>query len=723
MTTAPREEPHWVPRAWAWWEGRAAAGFYLTVLGLVGFWLSLLPFDATDLCYLLSLEDHVWVTQEMVHPLWVPLLWIYRFVLRGLGWRGFVLVPIEIANVLVTAATLVLMFRLARRRTNDALAAGGAVLLLAACPAFCCAGMRPTPYAPAFLCLYGSALILGGERRPSPLRCLAAGALAGITMSLHASAMALGAAAVVCVALDPDRESWSAAAGRVAAYGTGMLAVALAAWTGWALFNGLDISFFRPENLRAHFAGVEQVPGTSIYSSGSWARQAAGLSTSLLASAPLLLPGLPAAIREGRRARSGAAPPGDVRLLVASLAVFGAVAGFFLVNNNRNGFIYAGLALLPLLVARAASRGTWTRRALGLTPIVSVPLAVSAALSGTHRFNDPLPAEIRFVESTVGPRAVLLTPGCAFSEIRLLSQISVFQVEVPGASVHGCPFPWAEAGEVLRSRIRSWRDQGVTAYYAYGDEERDFSGDANGREKDVQLFWSPELVAKERAPRLQAVRAALASAGLRLEPPFVSPHGARYSKVTAEGAPGSPPREIPSQPQVPTSTRDPQMGVARSVLDRFHALVPADPWADCDALCLGFPYTTSPPVEARSACGCPGAVHVVDLPPRGESEGPPACHFGPGFSSEAARGYIVSWAQRVGLGAPGDSEVSLDGERAQVRLELAAGALRLSWRLLDSCEPGPVELVPEGLAGSDVPSADAARDFAVHLPAPHVRAR
>jgi hypothetical protein len=587
--------------------------------------------------------------------------------------------------------------------------------------------MRPTPYAPAFLCLSGSALILGGERRPSLLHCLAAGALGGLSMSLHASAMALGAAAVLCLALDPERESWSAAAGRIAAYGAGMVAVAALAWTGWALFNGLDASFFRPANLRAHFAGVEQVPGTSIYSSGSWARQVTGLGTSLLAAAgPVLLIGLLAAIQEGRRVLRREASPGDVRLLVAALAVLGAVGGFFLINNNRNGFIYAGIAVLPLLVARAASRGTWARRVLGLTPFFSVRFAVLAALSGMHRFNDPLPAEVRFVESTLGPRAVLLTPGCAFAELRLLSTITVFRVQLPGTSVHGCPAPYAETGEVLRARVRSWHDQGVTAYYAYGDEEHDFSGDANGREKERQIFWDPELSAKTRAPRLQAVRAALASAGLHLDPPIVSPHGARYSKVTSERPAGSPPPEIVGQPQGPTSTGDPQVSVARAVLDRFHALVPKDPWAECDALCLGLAFTSAPPDEARTACGClDGPSHADPLTggTGGGDEAPVACHFGPGFKSEAAQGYIASWAQHAGLGAPADWGVSFRGERAEVQIKLASGTLRLSWALLGTCEPGPVEVVAEGVPASAVPAAGAAQDFAAHLPAPHVRTR
>jgi hypothetical protein len=722
-----------IDRAWTRWQRAAPAWFYAVVLGLACLWLFLLPFDATDLCYLLSLEDRVWVTQEVVHPLWVPLLWLYRFVLRGVGWHGLILVPLEVANILVSVVTLVLLFRLARRLTNDALSSASAVLLLATCTAFGSAAMRPTPYALAFLCLTGSLMLLVGGRRPSRLGYLAAGALAGAAMALHASAMALAPTALLCAALDPERESWSDAAARVASYGAGMAIVASACWTGWLLFNGLDASFFAIAHLRSLFGGVEQVPGTSIYSSGSWWKQVVGFYASLRDQGGLLLVvgGLVAMIAEVRRAVRHDVPtrPVDRRLLVAALAAFVTVAGFFFVNNYRNGFIYACLALVPVVVARAASRWPGARRLLGATPLLAVPLAVPAALSGTHRFRDPLPIEARFVESTLGPRAVLLVPGCAFSELRLLSSLNVFRVQLEASGPVDCVLPWAPIGHVLRARVRSWQDQGVRVFLAYGDEERDFSGDANGEEKAVQLFWSPELAAKDRAPELRAVRSAFASAGLHLDEPFVSPHGARYGEVTVEGAADAPPPGVAAGNFESSGTHHVNAGITRGVLARFHALVPRDPWAPCDELCQGLTEPVSGPSasgndpsrDVRSECGCPESA---DSSSRTGPEPPPhsACHFGPHFDEAAAKAYIARWTQEVGLGVPIDWGVRFDDDRAQVRLKLPGGTLWLTWRLqralLGLCAPTAVEMRNEGLPPSALPSADVVQDFAARLPAP-----
>jgi hypothetical protein len=725
MIAPPREQVSPVHRLWARWESAVPGLFLAVVAGLAGLWLFLLPYDATDLCYLLSLEDHVWVTQEVVHPLWVPLLWLYRFVLRAGGWRGFMLVPIEAANVVLSAATLVLFFRVSRRITKDALASACAALLLAACPAFSAAAMRSTPYALAFLCLSGSLMLLVGDAPASRRRYLVAGALAGVSMSLHASAMALAPAAVLCAALDPERKSWSSAAGKVAAYGAGMVTVAVAAWTGWLRFNGLGASFFRPAHLRSLFSGVEQVPGTSIYSSGSWWSQATGISaTGLQQGAPLLVLGLVAVIVEVARARGPEGPkaPLDRRLLVAAGAIFAAVAGFFFINNTHNGFIYASLSLLPLVVARAGSRAPWARGLLAVTPFFAVPLAAVHSLGGMDRFHEPLPDEVRFVEKALGPRAVLLVPGCAFGELRLLSALHVFRVQIEPTDSRDCSLPRAEAGGVLRARVRAWQDEGVRVFLAYGDEERDFAGDANGEEKAVQLFWSPELAAKERAPKLRAVRASLVTAGLRLGEPFVSPHGARYGEVTAPGEAVAPPPAIAAGRFESAESHDVNAGVAQAALDRLHALAPHDPWAPCDAVCLGLTRPSPEGVASwddqlrlvRSQCACPA---MPDSSSRLGSPPDRGCHFGPHFDSAAAGAYIGPWAQRVGLGVPVDWSVRFDDDRAEVRLKLAAGTLGLTWRLLGSCEPGPVEMRPVGVPAL---SPAVAQDFAAHLPAPRL---
>ena len=687
-----------------------------------------LPFDATDLCYLLSLEERSWVTQEVVHPLWVPMLWVYRAILRTFGWHGFVLVPnSRFANVLVAVATLLLSFQVARRLTKDTLASTSAVLLLAATPGFDSAAMRPTPYAPAFLCLTGSLMLLISDHQPSLRRHVVAGALAGVSMALHMSAMALAPAALLCVALDPERRSWPAAAARVAAYGAAMVTVAAACWLAWLRFNGLPLSFLAPANLRTLFGGVEQVPGTSIYSSGSWWSQLTGITRTMGMQGRLLAAaGLASVIAEIVRTRIGAAPtrPVERRLLVAAVAIFGAVAGFFFINNTHNGFIFASLSLFPIVVARSVSRWGGARWVLGATPLLAVPLAAQAALAGMNRFKDPLLAEVRFVESTLGPRAVLLVPGCAFAEVRLLSGLNAFEVQLQGMSPGDCVLPRAQVGEVLRARVRSWQDHGVRVVLAYGDEVHDFNDDANGQEKAVQLFWRPELAAKDRAPRLQAVRSALVSAGLRLGEPIVSPRGARYAEVTAEGRADGPPSDVSTCGAERPQSYDARAGIEQAVVDRFHAVVADDPWAPCDTFCLGLtrpPYTLSTPYDdqlraLRAACACPEDAG----PSRRDEQAPTrSCHWTPDFDRAAARAYIVPWAQRVGLGVPLDWGVRFDGDRVRIELKLQGGTLRLTWRLLDSCEASPVEVSSDGLAASALPAADAVQEFARHLPAPH----
>jgi hypothetical protein len=697
-------------------EGRrraVAATFYSAVLGLAAVWLFVLPYDATDLCYLLSLEDGTWVTQEVVHPLWVPLLWLLRFVLRAFGWRGLVLVPIEAANVLVSVVTLILLFRRARQQTKDSVAAASAVLLLAS-SGFNSAAMRPTPYAAAFLCVAASLLLVVSDRVVSLARYLLAGALAGAAMALHASAMALAPAALVCIVLDPDRGTRGAAVQRVVSFGAGMVGVAGTSFAVWFFFNRLDVSFFEIGHLRSMFGGVEQVPGTSIYSSGSVVRQVTGLSATLSSQGGLLgVAGLIAWLLELRRFWTvGAAPtPIERRTFVAATALFAMFGAFFLINNYRNGFVYASLALFPLVVAQAASRAPWARVALVAAAVCAVSFAALRTLhAGMNRFHDPLPAEVRFVESAIGERAVLLVPGCAFDELRLLSSIQVFRVQIADAPPRECALPRAHVGDVLRARVRSWQEQGVRVFFAFGDEEHDFTGDANGAEKAVQLFWDPVLDARSRAPKLQAVRSAFAASGLRLGAPFVSPRGDRYAEVTADGGVLQAPEHLMFGHFDDAATHDPRAARRRAVLTRFHALVPNDPWSSCDGFCLGL---TLPLASDRASvrataieCACPDVDVASD-----------SCAWGGGFGREAAAGYIVPWARRVGLGTPLDWGVDLNGSRARVEVKLQSGTLWVTWDLLATCAAGPVVVRTEGL--SALPTADAMQDFAAHLPAPH----
>src|SRR5262247_785573 len=122
--------------------------------------ISLLPYDFTDLCYLFSLEQGRWVTQEWVHPIYVPTLDILRQTLALFGYDGPMLMPTELLNVGASTIAFALLYRLARRFPVDPLIAAVALGVTALCTGFWSATVRPTPYALAFLCQVSSLSLL-----------------------------------------------------------------------------------------------------------------------------------------------------------------------------------------------------------------------------------------------------------------------------------------------------------------------------------------------------------------------------------------------------------------------------------------------------------------------------------------------------------------------------------------------------------------------------------
>src|SRR5262249_21731161 len=122
--------------------------------------ISLLPYDFTDLCYLFSLEQGRWVTQEWVHPIYVPTLDILRQTLALFGYDG----PMWRPPGLLTAGPFPLasgwLSPLARRFPVDPLIAAVALGVTALCTGFWSATVRPTPYALAFLCQVSSLSLL-----------------------------------------------------------------------------------------------------------------------------------------------------------------------------------------------------------------------------------------------------------------------------------------------------------------------------------------------------------------------------------------------------------------------------------------------------------------------------------------------------------------------------------------------------------------------------------
>src|ERR1035437_2643072 len=85
--------------------------------------ISLIPFDFTDLSYLFSLEQGRWVTQEWVHPIYVPTARLFSGVLGLFGYHEHMLVPLELLNLAAAMTAFALLYCLARRVPSRSLAA------------------------------------------------------------------------------------------------------------------------------------------------------------------------------------------------------------------------------------------------------------------------------------------------------------------------------------------------------------------------------------------------------------------------------------------------------------------------------------------------------------------------------------------------------------------------------------------------------------------------
>ena len=587
--------------------------------------ITLIPFDFTDLCYLFSLEQGTWTPQEWVHPIYVPTLHVFSSALGVFGVLGHMLVPVELLSVTASVAAFVLLYRLARRFAGAALAAAVTLAVTATCTGFWDATVRSTPYALAFLCQTISLSLLISDEPVRPRRYALAGVFGGLAMGLHASAMALAIVGVLCAVFEPDpNRSRQTTSQRILAFGGAMLTVAVVDWTVFLAYNHIGLTYFRNQDFGQTFLRIEQVPGTSIYTSGSALRQLSSLVASvryqggeivwllLLFAAPIVL------WRLWNRT-----PPSPVerRLTIAAGANFAAIAGFFLINNTHNGFIFASLTLLPVLLA-VGLRNSW----IGLAALIiaatpgtryNIERGIRAGVSGA---NDPQLAEVRFLEQALGPRDVLLTPGSPFPEIFYLSHLNVFETSLGGSTHQGNEVPVLNPGAPLRARVAWWLGHGTRVFYALGDDSTDFTGDVSGAEKEHQIFWRPETAARERAPALQKLRAALEASGLELRDGVISPRGQHYAEVQLPDsaapiiapAPADAPSIAPAE--LAAIVRRGDCGSDEPVLPRraqfvaeLASALPEDPWIACDVMdvvCQAAPRHDGKTIRCQPLAGC-----------------------------------------------------------------------------------------------------------------------
>ncbi len=495
--------------------------------------LSLLPTDTGDLCYVFSVESGGGTSQDWVHPLWVPLLAGFRAVLGAFGWHGHMLVPIEILNIAFGAAAIVVMYRLCRRVVTDPIAAACGALLLMLCTTFWMGTLRTTPYAPAFLCVLSSGALLVSGTAVAPRRYALAGLFAGLATGLHAGGLALLPAAGA-TSLFERCETGSPVAPRLKAF-AGTMGVTVAACVLVFLWRHPEF-IGGGRGVTAIIRDAEQVPGTSIYTSRSWLRQlslyASVMQDDVLKYAVCALVALFPVRRALLRSASVEQRHIERRLVCVAAAIFAGMAGFFIINNAVNGFVFAALALVPATIAIVAGRSPYALRNLCW---VAVPFLILESVHiGWGESSDGgagLLHEVRFAEQLVSPNGVLLTPGCPFPEVRYFTTMETYFVHQAGESPDvSCTVPSLEAGADAAARIRSWIAQGRPVHLALGNQTADFSVLLDvGGEKETQLFFSADLRPEARARRIAALQAALRSGGIGFGALVASPIAYRDS--------------------------------------------------------------------------------------------------------------------------------------------------------------------------------------------------
>lgn len=726
----------------------AAFGAFLVSYAAVS--LSLIPYDFTDLCYLFSLERGTWVTQEWVHPIYVPTLRALAGLLGAFGYHGRMLVPVEVMNVAVASAAYVLLYLLARRISGPSLTAIVLLAIAATSTGFWDATVRSTPYALALFCQVISLSLLVSEHPVSTKRYAVAGAFAGLSMGYHASAMALGVAGVVCALFAPDaRRTRSVTLARIAAFGGAMLGAAIASWAIFIAYNGLGVNYFRTLDLHATFLGIEQVPSTSIYTSGSAAAQFSSFAATVSYQAGVLVrvAVVVLVLALGRfawtRRPLGAA---ERRLAVATAGNFASFAGFFLINNTHNGFIFASLTFVPVMIAAMLGR-SW----LGLALVVCLALSGTRSnidrmlQSGVHGANDPQLTEVRYLEQSLGDRDVLLTPGSPFPEMLYLSHLNVFEVSMGEPTQRGSEVPVVRPGEQLRARIASWVANGSRVIYALGDESTDFTGDLGGAEKERQIFWRNETAARERAPVLRELRSALEASGIEMHETLMSPRGNRYAEIRV-GESATRTAHEPHRQLVATGVSarelhdlflagdgdgagDPQLARRAQYLAELQAALPDDPWLGCNVaelICEGRPRRHGEFVPCEPPPGCEirsGRRDDETVARSGNGDqGAAGCFWGPMGDKTLIGEYLADWAREQRLGAISDWGFEAARDSAAMHIVLQGGRLALAWRLSASCAPGPVDL--RGVEGisRDAVSSEQLRQLVAGLPIAKVRA-
>jgi hypothetical protein len=640
------------------------------------------------------------------------------------GYHGHMLVPVELMNVAVASTAYVLLYWLARRVSGPSLAVVAALVVTATSTGFWDATVRSTPYALALFCQVISLSLLVADRPVSPTRYALAGTFAGLSMGYHAAAMALGVAGLVCALFEPDpgrtpRDTLT----RIVAFGGAMIGVAIASWAIFLVYNGLGSHYFRTTDFQSTFHGIEQVPNTSIYSSGSVGAQISSFadSVSYQAGALVYVALLVLALASARwfwtrRALASA----ERRLAIATAGNCAGIAGFFLINNTHNGFIFASLTLVPVMMGAAIGR-SWIGLVVMCLALPGTVRNIDRMMqSGTQGANDPQLTEVRFLEHTLGDRDVLLAPGSPFPEMLYLSHLNIFEISRGEPTHRGSEVPVLHPGDALRARVAWWLANGSRVIYALGDESTDFSGDVGGAEKERQIFWRNETAAGERAPILRRLRASLEALEIDMRETLVSPRGNRYAEIgIREARPPTPPSPLVASRQTSRELRsllvakaedghNPQLPGRIRFLSDLEAAMPDDPWLVCDWMAL----TCDQQVEHRDervACraltGCDESIGQAIA----SSESEPGAHP----DGASARHLTLAIGRIVHDAAPQALQPILQSGFTVTRVDVRRDTIELAIRDADQGEYGITLALPD--SKRDGPPDGRGRHFLFYL--------
>ncbi|MBI5622565.1 MAG: tetratricopeptide repeat protein [Elusimicrobia bacterium] len=505
-----------------------AFGRSLLAAGLA-FWvwrsLEFIPYCFQDPRYVIALEWGFWQNAEWVHPLFVPLLEVYRFALGLFGFSGRMFVPVELLNLAVGGLTLAGLYLAAERKGAEPISAAAAVLLLGFSYGFWSGTLRADPYAlaAAFSGL-GLWLLMDPawtEGRWKPLR---AGLAAGVAIGFHTAAIALIPAAVAAGWRGQDKRK---AVSGFAWFLAGACAVVLAGYMVFVVYRGITLDYFARVGPFQMLENVQQVPDSSIYTSRDPGKQVRDLLENLdhsgavpmtcLAIAGLFL-GL---LSLGSASR--AAGSGRVVGLGLANAVFYTL--FFLINNTKNGFVYAGFLSLPFLLAGLSGPCAWAGRLL-LAPAVLASAWVFAQRGlpiGPDA--DHISVEARFLQEALRPGDAVILPGC--SQWPMFYDRRLNFLSMGGSSeAQACIAPVASP-ETLAPRVEAMLRSGHRVLFLSGGR---LSGEEEGTRLASHIFWVGDPSPAQRNAVISGIKARLEGT-FTLEPGPRSPQSWEYSLV------------------------------------------------------------------------------------------------------------------------------------------------------------------------------------------------